>query len=309
MSLNKKTKKWLEKNCNGSFNGKTVLITGANSGIGFKASELMAYLGANVIMVCRNIKKAQAAKANLLRDYPKARIDIMSLDISDTSSIDAFVEDLKSGNVDVDIFLNNAGIFRKPGQTTKDGFELVMGTNYLGSYYLTEMVLPYLEGLAHEVIYINTISIIHKIGTVDYSDFFYRKHYNSFAVYARSKLCLAKYTYYISQRNKDSHVHILMSHPGIAITPLGTEAFGKVVGHLATVLGGLFNSPEKSALSLPYIIANEPPAGSISGPRGFLNGWGYPAVNKVRRNVKTGGRELCTFSSKQIENALRTKHQ
>ena len=92
----------------------------------------------------------------------------------------------------------------------------------------------------------------------------------------------------------------MMNHPGIAITPLGADAFGKTIKFLSGILGWLFNSAEKSALSLPFIMAKNPPAGSISGPRGFLHGWGYPAENKTCRKVQTGGEELIKFTEKQI---------
>ena len=300
MALSAKTKRWLFKNCRADFKNKTVLITGANSGVGFKSAEIMAYLGARVILACRSNERANAAKAALLRDYPAAHIETLPLDLANLPSVDAFVSRIKESRTDIDVFLNNAGVFRKPHMTTGDGFELVLGTNYLGVYYLTESILPYLAALPHEVIYINTVSIIHKIGKIDYNDFFFEKRCNDFSVYARSKLCLAKYTYYKSRQYENSRVRILMNHPGIAITPLGADAFGKTVKFLSKIFSWLFNSAEKSALSLPFIAANVPPAGSISGPRGFLHGWGYPAVNKTCRKVQTGGEELIEFTDKQI---------
>ena len=103
----------------------------------------------------------------------------MELDLASLTSIEAFCEDLASSKVDIDAFVNNAGAFRQPGKKTADGFDLVIGTNYIGTYYLSERLLPYLSSLPHEVVYMNTISIIHKIATVDYADFYYerRKHY------------------------------------------------------------------------------------------------------------------------------------
>lgn len=303
MALKQQTIRWLGQNCRGTFCGKTVLITGANSGVGFKSAELMVFLGAKVVMACRNREKADAARAELLRDYPGAQIDVMPLDLADLSSVASFAERLKADRIDIDVFVNNAGVFRKPGQTTKDGFELVLGTNYVGSYYLTECVLPYLASLPHGVLLIHTISIIHKIGTIDYDDFFCGKRYRDLAVYARSKLCLAKYSYDLARKYENTGVRIRMSHPGISITPLGANAFGSVVKRLSGKFGWLFNSPEKSALALPYLMANDLPAGSIVGPRGFLNGWGYPAKNRRSRKAETGGAELAAFTRKLIVSA------
>ena len=166
MGLSQKMKKWLKKYAPVSLEGKTVLITGANSGIGFKEAELMVYLGARVIMACRNSQKAQAAREALLQEYPNADIDTMQLDMASFASIDRFTETLLQDKTDIDYFVNNAGVFHQPNQKTADGVELVLGTNYIGVYYLTEKLLPYLQTLPHEVGYINTVSIIHKIAKI-----------------------------------------------------------------------------------------------------------------------------------------------
>ena len=171
MSLSDKTKHWLKENCNISLNGKTVLVTGANSGVGFKTAEISAYLGADVILACRNKERAEEARLNLISDYPESSISVIQLDLASLSSIEAFSEELVRNQVHIDVFVNNAGAFRQPGKKTADGFDLVIGTNYIGTYYLSERLLPYLSLLPHEVFYVNTISIIHKIATVDYADF------------------------------------------------------------------------------------------------------------------------------------------
>ena len=297
MALTKKTVKWINK-LNISLKGKTVLVTGSNSGVGYKTVETALYLGADVIMACRNIKKAEAAKEELIKDYPGASIRILQLDLSDLSSIDSFTQNIIDHKIDIDIFVNNAGTFHKSG-VTKDGFENVLGTNYFAVYYLSEQLLPYLESLSHKVIYCNTISVVHKMAKLDYNDFYFSKKYNHFAVYARSKLCLAKYTYYLSKKYEDSNIDVFMIHPGISVTPLGANAFGDTIKKLAKVMKGVFNSPEKSSLSLFYIISKDLPAGSIVGPH-ILEAWGYPKENRVRKCVKEGAEELIKFTEKEI---------
>ena len=273
-------------------------MTGSNSGVGYKTVETALYLGADVIMACRNIKKAEAAKEELIKDYPGASIRILQLDLSDLSSIDSFTQNIIDHKIDIDIFVNNAGTFHKSG-VTKDGFENVLGTNYFAVYYLSEQLLPYLESLSHKVIYCNTISVVHKMAKLDYNDFYFSKKYNHFAVYARSKLCLAKYTYYLSKKYEDSNIDVFMIHPGISVTPLGANAFGDTIKKLAKVMKGVFNSPEKSSLSLFYIISKDLPAGSIVGPH-ILEAWGYPKENRVRKCVKEGAEELIKFTEKEI---------
>ena len=300
MALKKGTKRWLSKNAAPSFDGKTVLITGATGGVGFKTAEIMVFLKARVIMACRNLEKAEGVKEKLLGEYPDAKIEIMLLDLADTRSIDLFVGKIDNDKTDIDVFLNNAGVFHKPGEVTADGFDMVIGTNYLGVFYLSEKILPYLKTLPHGVDYINTVSIIHKIAKIDYNDFFYRRKYGNFRVYARSKLCLARYSYELSRRYEKTNVRIMMNHPGITITPLGINAFGRFVGSAAKVVSGLFNSNEKSALSVPYIMSKDIKAGSIVGPSKLFGGWGYPKINRVGKRVMTGAYELISFTEKTI---------
>ena len=302
MSISKQTVKWLNANCHTSIKGKTVLVTGANSGVGFKTAEIAAYLGANVILVCRSLGKAAAARDALLREYPKASVRVLPLDLADLRSIDAFAETLRQQQIDVDAFVNNAGTFHHPGQTTADGFDLVIGTNYLGVCELSEKVLPYLATLPHAVVYVNTVSIIVRVAREpDYEDFYCQKHPGRFSIYGRSKLCLAKYTYALAEKYAQTNVRVLMNHPGATITPLGLNAFGKWVSCLAKFVRPLTNSPEKSALSLSYILSHEVPAGAIVGPTNGFGIWGYPKENRVPRKVKTGAEALIRFTEQELD--------
>ena len=304
MSLSEKTIRWLHRNCEISLRGKTVLITGANSGIGFKTAEIAVYQGARVIMACRNAEKAEKASAELLQDYPEAEVRFMKLDMASLASIRAFAEALRTQRTDIDVFVNNAGAFRHPGEKTADGFDLVLGTNYLGVYALTEAVLPYLNSLGHDVVLVNTISLVHRYArTPDYSDFWCEKQYGDLKVYAQSKLCVARYTWALAKRVEGSNVRVFMTHPGIAITPLGLSACGNWATKLSKPLGGLFNSPEKSALSLSYLLSHDLPAGSIAGPTKLFGGWGYPRKNRVCKKVRTGAEELIRFTEKALREA------
>ena len=300
MSVTVKTKKWLKNNADITLKGKNVVVTGSNSGVGFKTAEIMLYLGANVILACRNPQRANDARDLLAAQYPGSEISVIPLDIADFSSIDSFVSKIRQENIDIDVFVNNAGVFHQPGLKTKDGFELVIGTNYLGVYYLTEKLIPYLLSLSHQVVYINTISLIHKIANIKYKDFFYTNRYRNLSVYARSKLCLAKYTYYKALKLDGSNVRMYMNHPGIALTPLGLNAVGPRIAKLQKVFKYIFNSPEKSALSVAYILSNTFPAGSIVGPSKGFGGWGYPKLNRICDKVKTGADELIAFTEKLV---------
>ena len=122
-------------------------------------------------------------------------------------------------------------------------------------------------------------------------------------IYARSKLFLAKYTYAKAKQYEKSNIRVIMNHPGMTITPMGLNAFGKVVGRLAGIVGSLSNSPEKSVLSLAFILSHDIPAGAIIGPNKGFGGWGYPEMNRVGRRVKEGAEELIRFTDGEITKA------
>ena len=304
MSLSRKTKKWLDKKCGISLKGKTVVVTGSNSGVGFKTAEVAVYLGADVILACRNAEKVAAARDGILKDHPGASVRVMRLDLASFDSIESFAAELKEKNIDVYAFVNNAGAFHRPGKKTEDGLDLVIGTNYIGTYYLSKLLIPYLSSLPHVVYYINTVSVIVKIAKpIDYADFYCEKKPRNLAVYARSKLCLEKYTYALSEKMKDKNVRVMMNHPGVSITPLGVNAYGKWVKRLSGLFKHLANSPEKSSLSLPFILSHGMPDGSLAGPHIIFDCFGYPKKNRLPNKAKTGAEELIRFTDNEIEKA------
>jgi len=281
MALTEKTKSYIARECPVDLSGKTVMITGANSGIGYKTAEIMVWMGARVIMACRNMDKARAARNALQGEYPGADIRVMRLDLSDFDSIDGFVTELDRA----DVIVNNAGLLSQPNEKTRQGFDMVMGTNYLGMYYLTEKLI---KKLPADTVYINTTSIAHKIARVDLSRF-----HESKGAYPRSKLCIARYTNHLAARG----VNAYLNHPGMAVTPIAAHIVGPLY-RLARFVP--VNSAEKSALSAAWILTHDVKPGSIVGPRGFLNGWGYPSVNKPSKRAVRGIDELIRFTENEI---------
>ena len=289
MGLSQKTVRYMKENCACPLAGKTAVITGANSGVGFKTAETLLCMGASVIMACRNRMKAENARERLLSEYPQADIRIMTLDLADLGSIDAFAEALQ----DADVFVNNAGVFHRPGEKTANGFEKVMGTNYIGTFYLCEKVLPKLRQCGHDVALINTISLVYRFARVDYGRF-----YDERGAYFRSKLCLAKYTEHLAKLYKGTNVHVYMNHPGLAATPIADNLIHRGMYILAKIVP--INSAEKSALSAAWILSNTVPDGSVVGPNRLLGGWGYPEINRKSGKAETGAEELAGFTKKEL---------
>ena len=273
VSLSEKTVRYLREECSCSLKGKTIAITGASSGIGMKTAETLLFLGASIIMACRNPGKAEEVRRQLLEEYPQAEIRILPLDLADFRSIDMFAEQLP----DVDVFIHNAGVFHRPDEKTKDGFDLVMGTNYLGVCRLNRKLFPRFLECGHEVVCIHTISVIHKIAKVDFRHFC-----DSRGAYARSKLCLARYSRYLAEKYAGTNIRVVMSHPGIAITPIARHVFGPLY-ILAKIAP--FNSAEKSSLAAAWILSHPVPDGSVVGPNRLLCGWGYPSINRPCRKA------------------------
>ena len=282
--LKSQTKNYLLKHCH-NLSGKTVVVTGANSGIGLCATEELIFLGAKVIMACRSLAKAQAAKEALQRDYPDADIEIRQLDLACKASIRQFADGIIADSIDIDAFVNNAGVFNISGKTA-DGEDIVMGTNFSGTALLADALLPYLETLPHKVKMTFTTSISYVLGdTLQAEDY---SAMGGLRLYATSKLRLTRYALTLSKALSScgSNVEVTLTHPGIAITPLASKAFGKRFMKIAMPLGKLLIQPtEKSALAIPLVIANGNVAGCIYGPDGFLCGWGYPKKNRIHRKA------------------------
>ena len=267
--MDKNIKKWLDKNFDGDIENKNIVITGANSGIGFEVALLCAHYNAHIIMAIRNLERGEKAKQKILDIYPNCKIDIMIMDLSSFDSIKHFVNELTTHKIDVDAFYHNAGVFRIPNKVTKDGFELIMGTNYIGTYYLNELLMPYFESLNKEVRVIFTTSISKKMVKLNYEDFFSEKKYNSLKVYGRSKLAVTHYYLYLLDKYKASKVKILLVHPGVTYTTLINKAYNKVFAKIAEGFMKLFfHKTSKAALSTMYLLKKDISTGTFSGPRG-----------------------------------------
>jgi protochlorophyllide reductase len=201
--------------------GKVVLITGANSGVGYESAIAFAKKGARVIMACRSLDKGERARQDLLKIVPGAAIDLMSLDLGSLKSVKTFAEAFNAKYDRLDILMNNAGIMTPPFGKTADGFETQFGTNHLGHFALTGLVLPKLLETPYSRI-VNVSSSAYLQGSMDFDNLQAEKGYRRWAAYAQSKLANILFTLELQRKLEAVHADVisLASHPGYAITNL-----------------------------------------------------------------------------------------
>lgn len=290
--------KWIDKNFTSSLENKNIFITGGNSGIGFEFAKICAYLKANVFLVVRNLNKGMEAKKQLEEQFNDCKVKILLLDLSSFASIDSFAKEIINNKYDIDIFYNNAGIFRIKNQKTTDGFEIVMGTNYIGTFYLTKVLIPYLLTLNHEVKYILTTSITYRIGKIDYNNFFSNKE---FKAYANSKLAIMKLFLCLCEKYKNTNLNFLLVHPGVCQTPIITKAYKKWFSNIANkAMKILFHSASKASLSTLYAL-DKNRKNIFVGPRGIYNIKGYPSINKISKKAYKDLNRFYNFSDDLIK--------
>lgn len=205
------------------WNGKAAFITGANTGIGYETAKALCKQGYLVTMGCRDGTKALMAAAKITEEVPGATIKYERLDLSDLTSVRDCVKRVADGNVEYDIWINNAGVMYCPLMTTKDGFEYQLGVNHFGHFALTTEVLPVLAAAAKPVRIVNVASAAHVAGKLDFEDLFWEKTpYDPWKAYGRSKLANIVFTYELARRLGDnSLITANCLHPGVVKTELG----------------------------------------------------------------------------------------
>ena len=280
-----KISKWIKKNSHRDFSNKNIVITGSNSGIGFYLAAILVTKGANIIMPVRNMKKGEEARDKILLDCPNANITLMSLDLSSFRSIHAFVNEIISNKIDVDIFVNNAGVFHMPKSETKDGLELTIGTNHIGVKLLNDLLKDYFISLNHEVEVLFTSSVAAYRGKINYDDFYSNKHYNKIQVYSNSKLCVVHNYLDYSNNVKGTNIKTYLTHPGIAYSPLIKKAYPGIFGYIAMVfMKILFHQPPKACLSM-FVALDKQKNNAYYGPRGLIEASGYPKELRIPKKL------------------------
>ena len=264
--------------------GRTAVVTGANSGIGFETARMLARKGARVVLACRDPEKGESAAATIRAGKPQGTATFAPLDLADLDSVAAFGTALDTA-VDtdrLDLLVDNAGVMVPPLGRTRQGFELQFGTNHLGHYALTGRLLPLLERTPGSRVVV-VASMAQRDGRIDLDDLNWeRRRYAPGAAYAQSKLANMMFALELRRRlaAAGSGLCVTAAHPGWTATDLGRTS-GTVARFVSTLVG---MKPHDGAL--PVLRAATDPAaesGSYWGPAGFAGMSGPP----VRARVST----------------------
>jgi NAD(P)-dependent dehydrogenase (short-subunit alcohol dehydrogenase family) len=247
--------------------GHTVIVTGANSGIGRAAAQALAAAGARVVLAVRNPEKGQAAASSLAGDPEVRQLDLASL---------ASVREFAAGwEGDIDLLINNAGVMIPPLSQTDDGFELQFGTNHLGHFALTNLLLEDVKGRV-----VTVSSGAHRFGAIDFDDLNWeRKPYKAWRAYGQSKLANLLFTAELQRRLTEAGSPVLATaaHPGYASTNLQFHSQRRWLDLLSAVGNRVLAQDEHGgALPTLYAAVADIPGNSFAGPGGFMEQRGAP---------------------------------
>jgi NAD(P)-dependent dehydrogenase (short-subunit alcohol dehydrogenase family) len=263
--------------------GKLAVITGSNSGIGYEAALVLAGRGARVVLAVRREERGQQAAAQIRAAHPQAELEVRRLDLADLASVRAFAEGLLADHQTLDLQINNAGVMAVPYRRTADGFELQFGTNHLGHFALTGLLMPALLAAPNARV-VTVSSQAHQFGKIAFDNLDGSKGYQRWLAYGQSKLANLLFAYELQRRLAASGARAisLACHPGFADTELqaaGPQMDGFPFGaELAKGFNKLF--AQSAAMgALPTLYAATAPdafGGDYIGPDSF-GGWrGYP---------------------------------
>jgi len=268
--------------------GRTVIVTGANSGIGFETARALASKNAGVILACRNQNKGSAAVDKIRQDLPHADVRFLPLDLSDLVSVKNFADQVNQDYSRLDLLINNAGVMIPPYGKTAEGFELQMGTNHLGHFALTGQLIEMIRSTPESRV-VSVSSMAHKGGNIDFSDLHWEhRKYKPWKAYGDSKVANLYFIFGLANRLAagGSHVITAASHPGWTATELqrnsGLASFFNPVFAQDTAMGAL---PTLYAACGPDVQSKD-----YFGPGGRFEVKGYP--KQVRASSRSQNKEI-----------------
>lgn len=270
--------------------GRVVVVTGANSGIGYEAALVFARQRARVVLACRSEERAREASERIGRAVPKASLEVEPLDLASLASVRAFASRLAARHARVDVLCNNAGVMAIPRRLTADGFEMQLGVNHLGHFALTGLLLDCLLAAEHARI-VTISSMAHRRGRVRFHDLDGARRYHPWAAYAQSKLANLLFAYELDRRLRRAKARAISvaCHPGYAATNLqfvAPEETGAVFTGLVMRFGNTFLAQSAARGALPTLYAASAAGvegGDFVGPRHLRGIWGAPVKQRSNR--------------------------
>jgi NAD(P)-dependent dehydrogenase (short-subunit alcohol dehydrogenase family) len=261
--------------------GRVALVTGANSGLGYHTALELARHGARVIVASRSDVRGKEAVARIIAEVPNADLDLRALDLASLANVRSFADGIRASYPSLDLLINNAGVMAIPRQLTADGFEMQFGTNHLGHFALTGLLLPALLRTADARI-VTVSSTAHKPGRIDFDDLQHEQSYRKWKVYSDSKLANLLFAYELQRRLEaaGSPVISVAAHPGTSATNLvAVSAQDNILKRLVMPAGARLISQSAAKGALPQLYAATAPdvkGGEYFGPNGIAESFGYP---------------------------------
>ncbi len=266
--------------------GRTAVVTGANSGIGFDTARVLAEHGATVVVACRDVAKGQDAASRIAVTAAQPAVTVVRLDLASLASVREAADEIRASHDRLDLLINNAGLMMPPRGVTADGFELQLGTNHLGHFALTGLLLDRLLPVGGSRV-VTVSSNAHRTGRINFDDLQSQRRYRKMTAYAQSKLANLMFTYELQHRlaAAGAPTMALAAHPGTAFTELTRNMPGPVQ-YLNQRLGSAFTQSARMG-ALPTLRAATDPAargGEYYGPDGRLEMKGHP--RRVEPNAR-----------------------
>lgn len=271
--------------------GRVAVVTGGNSGLGLETCRALAGKGATVVLGCRTPAKGEAAREDILASHPEADVRVEHIDVASLDAVSKAAARILLDHPRIDLLVNNAGIMATPQGQTVDGFEQQLGTNHLGHFALTGLLLPGLrDAPGARVVHVSSLAA--RGGRMRWDDLMHTRGYRPLPVYNQSKLANQLFAYGL-QRRLEAHgvdARSIAAHPGFAQTNLLTTTQGvqSLAGLIKPVIGMFWNDAAQGALPQLY-AATAPDAqpGGYYGPDGWGERAGYPAPSFVPKAARS----------------------
>lgn len=263
--------------------GRIAIVTGANSGLGSETALALARKGAHVVLACRDAAKAQSALRTIRGANPAASAEVMALDLASLASVRTFAEAFVARYERLDLLCNNAGVMAIPRRRTADGFEMQLGTNHLGHFALTGLLLPRLLDTPGARV-VSVSSSAHRPGRIHWEDLQFERRYRKWRAYAQSKLANLLFAFELDRRLRKAGASAISvaAHPGYAATNLqavGARMEGARFLEQILALGNRFVAQSAAMGALPTLhaaTASEVQGGDYFGPASLGEMWGAP---------------------------------